>query len=426
MLDEAIRALGGADAAIILAAEPKACEQEFASRRRNGRLVFVGLPRDDCIRLPIFETVLNGISVTGSIVGTRVDLAETFQLHADGRTRVVQESRKLEDVNGCFHEVLSGAVDARLVFDMHQPSGSREGLWTLQPPRRTRHCQTAAKRNGVVVYTQIIVPFDGGEFSAGAIDVGRRLAGLMNAPMRIIAFASNKSRADALTSAVQSELEALTDIQVAWSVRITGNTVDALAAEWSKYPGALVCMRSVGRSRTAPVLGSFAEGVLYNMYGPVLLVGPHANTDEFRPEGAMVVCSDGSDTAEKILPIAAQWAITLPLEPWIVNVSDSAGQWIDTELRARDIPTDITHAWHVAHELEKQIGRAVQHEALHGAHPARAIAAFADEQKATLIAMSTHGATGIRRVALGSVTMAVVHCAPCPVLVYRPPHVPKY
>jgi propanol-preferring alcohol dehydrogenase len=114
----AIKALGGADAAIILAAEPKPCEQAFASLRRNGRLVFVGLPRDNFVRLPIFETVLNGITVTGSIVGTRVDLTETFELHADGRTRVVRETRHLDDVNQCFDEVLRGAVDARLVFDL--------------------------------------------------------------------------------------------------------------------------------------------------------------------------------------------------------------------------------------------------------------------------------------------------------------------
>ena len=115
---EAIKALGGADAAIILAAAPKPCEQAFASLRRNGRLVFVGLPQDNFVKLPIFETVLNGITVTGSIVGTRVDLAETFELHADGRTKVVTETRKLENVNECFDDVLAGAVDARLVFDM--------------------------------------------------------------------------------------------------------------------------------------------------------------------------------------------------------------------------------------------------------------------------------------------------------------------
>jgi nucleotide-binding universal stress UspA family protein len=272
------------------------------------------------------------------------------------------------------------------------------------------------------VYTQIIVPFDGREFSARAITIARQLAELMNAPMQILAFASNAAHAEVLTAAVQHELQCLTDIQVAWAVRVTGNGVDALADEWSKDPGALVCMSSVGRSRMAPVLGSFAEGVLYDMYGPVLLVGPHAQIDVFRPDGAMIVCSDGSSTAEKIIPIAAQWAITLPLEPWVINVSDPSGQRIPAELRG-DVASDITYAWHVAHELSREVGRTVQHEALHSSHPAHAIASFAADKKATMIAMSTHGATGVRRVALGSVTMAVVHSAHCPVLVYRPPHV---
>ena len=94
---EVIQALGGADAAIVLAATPAACEAAFRSLRRNGRLVFVGLPADNVMRLPIFETVLKGISITGSIVGTRVDLAETFELHADGRTSVVREQRGARD-----------------------------------------------------------------------------------------------------------------------------------------------------------------------------------------------------------------------------------------------------------------------------------------------------------------------------------------
>jgi alcohol dehydrogenase, propanol-preferring len=115
---EVIKGLGGADAAIVLAVAPKACEQAFASLRRNGRLVFVGLPADNFVQLPIFETVLNGITVTGSIVGTRVDLAETYELHADGRTRVIHETRKLEGVNEAFEQVEKGEVDGRLVFDL--------------------------------------------------------------------------------------------------------------------------------------------------------------------------------------------------------------------------------------------------------------------------------------------------------------------
>jgi propanol-preferring alcohol dehydrogenase len=80
--------------------------------------VLVGLPADNTMHLPIFETVLQGITVVGSLVGTRVDLAETFQLHADGRTRIVRETRKLEDVNEAIADVESGTVEARVVFDL--------------------------------------------------------------------------------------------------------------------------------------------------------------------------------------------------------------------------------------------------------------------------------------------------------------------
>ena len=114
---DAIQAVGGADAAICLAVSPKACEQAFKSLKRGGTLVFVALPADNYVRLPIFETVLQGMTVVGSIVGTRVDLAETFELHADGRTRVVRETRQLDDVNEAFEQIEKGVVDARLVFD---------------------------------------------------------------------------------------------------------------------------------------------------------------------------------------------------------------------------------------------------------------------------------------------------------------------
>jgi propanol-preferring alcohol dehydrogenase len=115
---DVIQGLGGADAAIVLAANPRVCEQAFRSLRRNGRLVFVGLPADNAMQLPIFETVLQGITVTGSIVGTRVDLAETYELHAAGRTTVVRELRKLTEVNEAMEQVERGEVDARIVFDL--------------------------------------------------------------------------------------------------------------------------------------------------------------------------------------------------------------------------------------------------------------------------------------------------------------------
>jgi propanol-preferring alcohol dehydrogenase len=115
----ALEALGGVDVAIVLAVIPKVFEQALASLRRGGRLVCVGLPPESegPMALPIFSTVLKGISVIGSIVGTRQDLAEVFRLHALGRTKVISESRKLDEVNESIADVLAGRATARLVFE---------------------------------------------------------------------------------------------------------------------------------------------------------------------------------------------------------------------------------------------------------------------------------------------------------------------
>jgi propanol-preferring alcohol dehydrogenase len=114
---EAVRKLGGADVAIALAVSPRAFEQAYGSLRRGGRLVCVALPADDKMTVPIFDTVLSGKSIIGSIVGTRQDLAEVFALHAAGRTEVIAEPRRLDEVNECFEAVLAGKVPARLVFE---------------------------------------------------------------------------------------------------------------------------------------------------------------------------------------------------------------------------------------------------------------------------------------------------------------------
>ena len=115
---EAIQQLGGADQAIALAVSPSAFEQAYGSLRRGGTLVFVALPADNEVTLPIFETVLNGITIVGSIVGTRADLREVFELHRAGKTHVIRETRRLEAVNDAIADVESGRVAARVVFEL--------------------------------------------------------------------------------------------------------------------------------------------------------------------------------------------------------------------------------------------------------------------------------------------------------------------
>jgi alcohol dehydrogenase, propanol-preferring len=112
-----IQELGGADQAIALAVSPKSFEQAYRSLRRGGTLVFVALPPDNDVTIPIFETVLNGIRIIGSIVGTRTDLREVFELHAAGKTTVIREIRPLDEVNEAIYDVETGRIPARIVLE---------------------------------------------------------------------------------------------------------------------------------------------------------------------------------------------------------------------------------------------------------------------------------------------------------------------
>ena len=124
----AIQRLGGADVAIATAVSPSAFEQALGSLARGGTLVCVGLPADNEIRVPVFETVLGGLTIHGSIVGTHRDLEEVFELHRRGQTRILRVERPLDDVNEAIEQVLDGSAPApRMVFDMHaaRPDGAR-------------------------------------------------------------------------------------------------------------------------------------------------------------------------------------------------------------------------------------------------------------------------------------------------------------
>jgi propanol-preferring alcohol dehydrogenase len=113
---EVLQYHGGADVAIGLAVNDKSFAAAYGGLRRGGRLVLVALPASGTLAIPVFDTVLNGTSVIGSIVGTRADLAEVFALHAARRTRVSYEARPLEWINTAIQQVMQGQVPARIIF----------------------------------------------------------------------------------------------------------------------------------------------------------------------------------------------------------------------------------------------------------------------------------------------------------------------
>lgn len=114
---KAIQALGGADVAIVVTPNEKVFDQALASLAPGGRLVCVALPAGGgTLSVPIFNAVLFGKTVMGSIAGTRNDLDETLRLHALGKTRVISIGVPIEDINRSFELMLAGRIPARHVI----------------------------------------------------------------------------------------------------------------------------------------------------------------------------------------------------------------------------------------------------------------------------------------------------------------------
>jgi len=109
--------IGGAHGALVTAVSPKAFEQATAMVRRGGTISLNGLPPGQ-FPLDIFGMVLNGITVRGSIVGTRLDLQESLDFAAQGKVRATVSTDRLENINDVFTRMRKGAIEGRVVLDM--------------------------------------------------------------------------------------------------------------------------------------------------------------------------------------------------------------------------------------------------------------------------------------------------------------------
>ena len=106
----------GAHSAVVTAVSKVAFNQAVDSVRAGGRVVAVGLP-SEMMDLSIVKTVLDGIQVIGSLVGTRKDLEEAFQFGAEGLVAPVVQKRPVSDAVDVFDEMEAGTIQGRMVLD---------------------------------------------------------------------------------------------------------------------------------------------------------------------------------------------------------------------------------------------------------------------------------------------------------------------
>ena len=107
---------GGAHGVLITAPSLGAFKQGVGMTRKHGTCVLVGLPPGE-FPTPLFDVVANCITIKGSFVGNRRDMAETLAFAAEGKVKADIELQPLSAINDVFHRLAHGDVPSRVVLE---------------------------------------------------------------------------------------------------------------------------------------------------------------------------------------------------------------------------------------------------------------------------------------------------------------------
>lgn len=270
--------------------------------------------------------------------------------------------------------------------------------------------------------TTIVVPLDGSAFAERAIRPACSIAARIH-DARVLLVSCAPDDGDAMRHQLDDRAS-LYDEVVDIETRIVDQSDPAavLLAIAAAEPEGMLCMATRGKGGIrATVLGSVSTQVVCRTTQPLVLVGPGCRTTLLPAErGRLLVCSDGSALSDSIIPTAATWCDRLQLEPWLTGVvgPDENVEFSGEPHRNREIEAASERLDVLATRLHAPNAPA-RTRVLHGG-PGGSIPWFAERLPAALIALATHGRSGLTRIAMGSVATEVVRRAPCPVLTMRP------
>jgi nucleotide-binding universal stress UspA family protein len=182
----------------------------------------------------------------------------------------------------------------------------------------------------------------------------------------------------------------------------------------AKSGASLICCSTHGRTGMKRLLlGSVAEQMLRTSHRPLLLVNPWVPGAPLQFK-RIVVPLDGSERGGKSLPIASEIAKHFGAELVLVHVEVLTA--LDPTIAVR-----AEHAETVAmfERAKKALGAARVRTVARAGFPSDEILDTIRTESPDLVLMTTHGRTGLERIAFGSVAEEVIRRSPCPVLVVR-------
>jgi nucleotide-binding universal stress UspA family protein len=257
-----------------------------------------------------------------------------------------------------------------------------------------------------MIPTTYVVPLDGSPFAERAVPVAAALAERVGGGLLLVsATVHGPLEPKTYLEGVSSRI---TNVPVETIAHLDHVPSEAILDVTSESDDRVVCMTSHGGGRLRwSMLGSTAEEVVRRAERPLVLVGRHCRPDFLAGGAHMLVCVDDVHSSARVAPVAREWAEQFGLEV------DAA-----VVVHPRDVE-NLEHPELVLDPIVELFGGPdrVHAHMLSGAYAAGALADLADELPSGMVAMSCHGRVGLARVALGSVTMALLQLVSCPLLV---------
>jgi nucleotide-binding universal stress UspA family protein len=255
------------------------------------------------------------------------------------------------------------------------------------------------------MYDHVIVPFDGSEAARRSSLLGADLSKLFDARLVVVTATAIDQKAG--LHELKARAESMSDESVDVWVEPARRPAQALKTMLGFRPDSLICMSTHARAGMKRLTsGNRAEAVLDHIDAPVVLTGPEYEGGDPIDLRRLVVCVDGSDTAESIVALAASWADFFGIDATLLHVQDGEEE-PDLDLLAK---------------LLDGPDRSVEALSIDGPDVADRILDTIAFAANPIVVMASHRHDGLGKLMFRNRVVEVVRHSRVPVLVHRTGH----
>lgn len=290
------------------------------------------------------------------------------------------------------------------------------------------------------MYKRLLVPLDGSKLAELALPCAEELAAVFNSEVVLIGVCEPEESqyshmcqlyVGKIAEMVENRIKKVNSRVIIRPVILDGRPAEGIIDYAEKNDVSLMIMASHGRSGIMSwTLGSVANKVLQRTGTPILLIRAKASHLEAGAQGLfsrILVPLDGSDVGEVVLPHVRQLTEKLGAEVILLQVV-AHGQHVHTiggldyvRFTEQQIESMKAEAKEYLDKVSEGLAgtKGMVRSEVRVGDTAHEIIKFADEANIRLIAISSHGRSGIRQWISGSITHKILHAGNTPVLLVK-------